>query len=86
MYVSVIWNLPPPIELLITQVDDLVKMGLTSQLINSISRVLQELLKYFNGTIMSTFFVFPSSEVFPVIFILDLNDSKYAKLSLGLSL
>ena len=86
MYVSVIWNLPPPVELLITQVDDLVKMGLTSQLINGISRVLQELLKYFNGTIISTFFVFPSSGVFPVIFILDLNDSKYAKLSLGLSL
>ena len=86
MYVSVIWNLPPPVELLITQVDDLVKMGLTSQLINGISRVLQELLKYFNGTIISTFFVFPSSGVFSVIFILDLNDSKYAKLSLGLSL
>ena len=61
-------------------------MCLTSQLINRISRVLQKLLKYFNATIVSTFFVFPSSGVFPVIFILDLNGSESAKLSLGSSL
>ena len=48
---------------------------LTSQLINDISRVLQKLLKYFNGTIISTSFVLPAAGVFPVIFILDLNDS-----------
>ena len=44
------------------QVDDHVKIRLTSQLIRSISKVLQKLLKYFSGTIISTFFV-PSSPV-----------------------
>ena len=54
-------------------------MRLISQLINGISRVLQKLLKYFNGTIISTSFVLPSVGVFPVIFILDLNDSESVK-------
>ena len=79
-------NLPAPVELVITQVDDHVKMRLTSQLINGISRVLQKLLKYFNGTIISTSFVLPAAGVFPVIFILDLNDSDCVMLSLGSSL
>ena len=65
---------------------DQVKLILTSQLISGTSRVLQNLLKYFNGTIISTSFVFPSAGVFPVIFILDLNDSESAKLSFGSSL
>ena len=42
-------------------------MRLTLQLINGISRVLQKLLKYFNGTIVSTPFVLPSAGVYPVI-------------------
>ena len=58
-------------------------MRLTSQLINGISKVLQKLLKYFNGTIISTSFVLPLFGVFPVIFILDLNDSESVKLSFG---
>ena len=61
-------------------------MKLTSQLINDISRVLQNLLKYFNSTIFPTSFVLPLFEVFPVIFILDLNDLEYVKLSFGSSL
>ena len=61
-------------------------MRLTSQLINGISRVHQKLLKYFNGTIISTFFVFLSARVFPVIFTLDLNDSESVMLPLGSSL
>ena len=61
-------------------------MRLTSQLINGISRVLQKLLEYFNGTIISTSFVLPSAGVIPVIFILDLNDSESVKLSFGSSL
>ena len=69
-------NLPIPVGLVITQVDDHVKMRLNSQFINEISRVLQKLLKYFNFTIISTFFVLRSAGVFPVIFILDLNNSK----------
>ena len=69
-------NLPIPVGLVITQVDDHVKMRLNSQFINEISIVLQKLLKYFNFTIISTFFVLRSAGVFPVIFILDLNNSK----------
>ena len=57
-------------------------MGLTSPLNNAISRVLQKLLKYFRGTIISTSFSLPAAGVFPVIFILDLNDSESANLSL----
>ena len=66
-FVSIIANLPAPVELVITQDDDHVKMRLTSQLINGISRVLPKLLKYDNGTIISTSFVLPSTGVFPVI-------------------
>ena len=62
------------VELVITQVDNYVKMTLTSQLMNGISRVLQKLLKYFNGTIVSTSFVLPSAGAFPVTFNLNLND------------
>ena len=61
-------------------------MRLTSQLINDISGVLQKLHKYFNGTIISTSHVLPSAGIFPVIFILDLNDSESAKLSFDSSL
>ena len=61
-------------------------MRLTSQLINSISRVFQKLLKYFNGTIILTSSVLPSLGVFPVIFTVDLNDLECANLSFGSSL
>ena len=58
-------------------------MRLISQLINDISRVLQKLLKYFNGTVISTSFLLPLAGVFSVIFVLDLNDSESVKLSFG---
>ena len=61
-------------------------MTLNSQLINGISRVLQKLSKYFNGTIISTFFVLPSAEVFSVKSTYDLNDLESVKLSFGSSL
>ena len=61
-------------------------MKLTSQLINGISRVLQKLLKYFSGTIILKSFVLPLAEVFPVISVLDLNDSESSKLLFGSSL
>ena len=73
-------------KLVITQSLDHVKIRLTSQLIIGISSVLQKLLKYFNGTIISTSFVLPAAGVLPVIFNLDLNDSEPVKLSFGLSL
>ena len=61
-------------------------MRLTSQLITGISRILQKLLKYFRGTIISTSLTLPAARVFPVVFVLDLNDSESAKLSFGSSL
>ena len=62
---------------------DHVKIRSTSQLISGISRVLQKLLEYFNGTIISTSFELPLLGVFPVIFTLNLNDLESAMLSLG---
>ena len=56
------------------QFTDHAKIRLISQLIKEIFRVLQKLLKYFSGTIISTFFVL-SSPVGPVIFTLKLNES-----------
>ena len=61
-------------------------MRLISQLINGISRVLQKLLKHFNGTAISPPFVFPAAGAFPVILILYLNDSDYVILSFESSL
>ena len=58
-------------------------MRLISQLINSISIVLQKLLKYCNGTTISTFFVLPSAGAFPVILIFDMNYSDCVILSLN---
>ena len=81
---SIISNFSSPVELVITQSLDHNKRRLTSQLINSISIVLRKVLKYFNGTIISTSFVFPLAGIFAVISILDLNDS--VKLLSGSSL
>ena len=53
----------------------LVKISSTSQLIKGISRVLQKLLKYFSGTIISTFSISPSSLVWSVIFVFKLDES-----------
>ena len=61
-------------------------MRLTSQLVNGISRVLQKLLKCFNGTIISRSFILPPAGVFPVTFDLDLNDLESIKVSFGSSL
>ena len=77
--VSVIANVPTAVESVMTQVDDHVRMRLISQLIRGISRVLQNLLKYFNGTTILTSFVsfyhLPAALVFPVVFTLYLNDA-----------
>ena len=68
-FVSVISNLRAAAESVRMQVDDHVKIRLTSQLVNDISRVLQKLLKCFNGAVISTSFVLPLA-VFPIIFTL----------------
>ena len=63
----------------------MLKKSLTSQLINGVSRVLKKLFKYFNGAIILTSFVLTLGGVFPVIFILDLNDSDCVITSFGSS-
>ena len=51
-------------------------------------REFSKILEYFNGTSISTFFIFtlPSAMGFPVILILDLNDSEFSIASAGSSL
>ena len=67
--------------LIITQFLDPVKISSISQLIKGISRVLQKLLRYFSGTIISTSTlpaILPSlllAAVLPIIFDLKLNES-----------
>ena len=61
-------------------------MRLIAQFVNGISRVLQKLLKYFNGTTISMFVLLSASGVFPVILILYVNDSEFTILSFGSSL
>ena len=61
-------------------------MRLISQLIKGISRVLQNLHKFFNGTAILTRFVLPLVGVLHVIFISDLNDLESAKLIFDSSL
>ena len=46
-------------QLVITQFSDQVKVRFISQLINGISSVIKKLLKCFNGTTISTFFLYP---------------------------
>ena len=55
-------------------------MRLISQLINGISRVLQKLIKYINGTDISTFLLLSLLGLFPVILILGLNDLEFTVL------
>ena len=76
-------NVLAPVEMVMAQVDDHFKITLISQVIKVISRVLQKLLKYFDGTAILTFFVLPSAGILPVIFILGLNNSESAKLVFG---
>ena len=67
----VIANFVSPVAEKITQPQDQVKMILISQLIKNISRVLQKLLKCFNGAAILIPFVLLAEGVFPVIFILE---------------
>ena len=68
------------------QADHHIRITLIQQLIKGISRFLQKLLRYCNGTALLTYFVLPSAGVLPVIFILDLNDSESPKLAFDSSL
>ena len=62
-----------------------VNIRLNSQFLNGISRVLQKLLRYINGTAISTFAV-PALTLLFSSFDLNLNDSQSDMLSFGSSL
>ena len=71
---SVVANFSPPVKLVIFEIADQVKMRLISLLIKGFSRVFQILLKYLNGTTISTSFALPSAGVFPDILTFYLNE------------
>ena len=58
-------------------------MRLISQLIKGILKVL---LRYFNGTTVSTSFVLPGAGFFSVILVFDTNDLEFTIDATGLSL
>ena len=62
------------VVLIITQFADLVRISSISQSIKGISRVIRKLLKYFNGTIISTLII-SLLLVWPVILFLKLSES-----------
>ena len=59
---------------LVMQFESQVNMRFISQLISGNSRAFEKLLKYFNGTAISTSFVLSALGVLPVILALNLND------------
>ena len=61
-------------------------MRLILQLINGISKVLQNLLKYFNGIDILTSFTLSAAGFFLVILILDLHDLLFSNTAVDLSL
>ena len=67
-FALVIENFPVPVGFVMTQVDNHVRIRLISQLIKGISRMLQNLLKYFNGATILTSFVLSAAGFFSVIF------------------
>ena len=83
---SVILNFFAPVVEEITQSPDQDKKRLILQLIKGISRVHQKLLKYFKGTAILTSFLIPAAGVFPVILLLNVNDSDSTILSFGSSI
>ena len=70
----------------LTQFSDQAKIRLILQLTNSISRVLQRLLKYFIDTDILSSLTLSAGRDFAVILIFNLNDSELAILSLRSSL
>ena len=68
-----------------TQFSDQVRIKLISQLIKGIPRVLQKLLKYFNGTAISAFII-PALLVLSKNLDLNFNDSEFVIVACGSSL
>ena len=67
-------NVSTLVDSVITQFADQIIIRLISQLINGIARFILNVLKYFNGNAISTFFMLLASGVLFVIRALSLND------------
>ena len=67
-------NVFPPIQAVITQFSYDVNIRFISELIRSISRVFQKLLKYFNIIAISTSLVLTVAGVIPLVLALNLNN------------
>ena len=67
-------NVFPPIQSVITQFSYDVNIRFISELIRSISRVFQKLLKYFNIIAISTSLVLTVAGVIPLVLALNLNN------------
>ena len=67
-------NVSALVDSVITQFADQIIIRLISQLINGIARFILNVLKYFNGNAISTFFMLLASGVLFVILALSLND------------
>ena len=76
-YVFKFSNFVFPIAEEITQSSAQVRLRLSLQLIESIYKVLQKLLKCFNGTAIGTSFQLLSAGVSPVMIILDFSDWEF---------
>ena len=63
-----------------------VRLILVSQLIEVISRVIQKLFNYFNGTAILSYFELPLAGIFLVILNLDLDDLGFTIAAAGSSL
>ena len=70
----VILNVLAPIKLVMAKFVDQVSLRFIWQLIKGFSRFLQKLLKYINGTTVSTFFALPVAGILPPTAALGLND------------
>ena len=79
-FVLVTANFVAPVAAEITQSSDQVRIRLISQLIRNISRVLQKLLQYFDGTSIS-YLNLPPVVLLTVIFAINLKDSESVILS-----
>ena len=67
-------NVFPPIQSVITHISYDVNITFISELIRSISRVFQKLLKYFNIIAISTSLVLTVAGVIPFVLALNLNN------------
>ena len=85
-FVSATANFACPVVEEILQSSLQVRLILVSQLIEVISRVIQKLFNYFNGTAILPYFELPLAGIFLVILNLDLDDLGFTIAAAGSSL